>query len=236
MSNAVFPANVKGLAFTTVKAPEFKTIVQAAGSGSEVRIQQRRNPIWHFALMYEFLFDNFLGASNTKPYSPYTDIQTMMGFVLARSGQNDDFLYTDPDDNSLTLAQLQLVNDGSGNYYSPVQRNMGGLFYEDITDLNGGITVYANGVLQTGGGVNYSLLGPGLSIPGNSYLGMYLHWIGGAPATPITATFNYYFRVRFETDQVDFEKFMDQLWTIGGENSRNGSGQLKMVTSRPPGV
>jgi len=39
--------------------------------------------------------------------------------------------------------------------------------------------------------------------------------------------------VRFESDQQDFEQFMEELYTIGGSESKNGSGQLKLCTSRP---
>ena len=172
----------------------------------------------------------------------------MMGFLMARGGQFDDFLFEDPDDNFVgpamnpsspnLQAQLQLFSDGAGNWYSPIQRNMGGMFWEDITDLNGSIAVYANGALQTSG-TDYTLAGPGLAIPGNSFLGMYLAWAPqsppAAPATPITAQFHYYFRVRFETDEQDFDKFMNKLWTLGGPDAVNSQG-LKLVSSRAPQV
>jgi hypothetical protein len=144
------------------------------------------------------------------------------------------------------FAQLQLVNDGAGNYYSPIQRTLDGNFYEDVTDLNGGIAVYANGVLATQGSLSgqYLVQGPGLAISGSSYMGLYLKWTG-TPTPPITAQFNYYFRVRFESDSLDFEKFMGVgsaavqagqgggYWTIGGSESMNGSGYLKLCTARP---
>lgn len=76
------------------------------------------------------------------------------------------------------LAQLSLVNDGTGNYYSPIQRTLDGMFYEDITDLNGTIAVYLNGVLQT---TQYAVAGPGLALPTSSYMGMYLAWAAPAP-------------------------------------------------------
>jgi hypothetical protein len=196
------------------------------------------------------------------------------------------------------LAQLALVTDGAGHWFSPIQRTFGGLFYEDITDLNGSIAVYANGTLATVGGAqgNYQVQGPGLAIPGASYMGLYLAWgnnfgtniwqpsisyslgysfidpsghvqkvttaggasglqepfwndLGGtttdnlvtwtdqgynpAPAAPITAQFNFYFRVRFEMDSQDMEKFSNQFWTIGGSESQKGSGQIKLVQARP---
>lgn len=244
MSNDVYPGSsassvVRGLAFTVVKRPAFNTIVQGGPSGAEFRQSQMQNPLWQFKLIYEVLFDNNI---NVGAGAIYTDLQTLMGFFLSHKGQFNDFLFTDPDDNFMgpaltggtpnTLAQLSVVTDGSGNFYSPVQRNLGG-FYEDVTDLNPAntITVYANGVLKSPG-TDYTIAGPGLALPTSSYAGLYLHWLAGSPTAPVTAQFNFYFRVRFETDDQDFEKFVNQLWTIGGSEGKQGKGTLSLVTSR----
>jgi Conserved hypothetical protein 2217 (DUF2460) len=245
MSNAVYPAAIAGLAFTVLKQRSHPGgITQSSPGQDEVRILQTYNPIWHFTLMYEVIFGAWPGSGNVQAFAPYTDIQYLMGFTMARGGTFDDFLFDDPSDDSVgpamtsasppepnTQAELQLVNDGGSPpiYYSPIQRNMGGLFYEDITDLNGSIAVYANGILQSSG---YSVLGPGLAIPGYSFRGLYLQW-SHQPTPPITASFKFYFRVRFEEDTTDFEQWAQELWTIGGENARNGSGQLKLISARP---
>jgi hypothetical protein len=129
-----------------------------------------------------------------------------------------------------------VVNDGAGNYYSPIQRNFGGQFYEDITDLNGAIAVYKNGTLAsagTGAG-QYQVAGPGLALPGASFYGMYLSWGTTPPAAPVTAQFNFYFRCHLEEDTQDFEQFLSTMWTVGGSESKNGSGALRFCTSRIP--
>lgn len=129
-------------------------------------------------------------------------------------------------------------------WYSPLQRTVGdpsvAQFQEDITDLNpqdySGLVVKANGVTQTAG-TNFNVAGPGLAIPGYSFMGLYLQWLGGsAPATPITATFQWYFRVRFAQDKTDFEKFLYRLWTIGGTNQQRGGGIVKLRSARPIGA
>ncbi len=153
------------------------------------------------------------------------------GGVTADSGQR----WQDGGAFDGTLAQaLPLVTDGSGGWYSPLQRNFGGQFLEDVTDLNTlniPVTVWDNGVLPT----NYSIQGPGLAIPGYSFAGMYVLW-GTEPAGPITASFQFYFRVQFDMDTADFEEFLYQVWTVGGTDSKGGSGSLKLITSRVPGV
>jgi hypothetical protein len=132
----------------------------------------------------------------------------------------------------LNAQQVPLVTDGAF-YYSPIQRNFAGQFLEDVTDLNTTVyplTVWADGVQKTAGS-DYQLLGPGLAIPGYSYEGMYIKWIG-LPTGPITMLCQFYFRVRLESDQQDIEQFMQQLWTIGGASARSGSGMLKLISSR----
>lgn len=207
------------------------------------------------------------------------------------------------------LAGLSLVTDGLGNWFSPIQRTLNGVFYEDITDLNGSIAVYLNGALQNPGSpdFSYTIAGPGLATPTQSYMGMYIAWptnfttwiashayatnaeiidaaghiqkatTGGtsgttipafsdsgstttdntvtwtdqgynpSPSGPVTVQFDFYFRVRFDSDSQDFEKFCGTgsqaaaviegqgggLWTIGGSEAQNGSGTLKLTTARP---
>lgn len=126
-------------------------------------------------------------------------------------------------------AQLQLVTDGT-TYYSPIQLNRGGQFWEDVTDISNGINVYADGVLTTA----YTLYPGGLSFSGFSSSGLYLNWGSTPPATPVTAEFNYFYRVHFEDDTQDFEKWANQWWTVGGSQGSRGKGELKLSTSRLP--
>jgi len=117
--------------------------------------------------------------------------------------------------------------------YAPIQRNFGGQFLEDVTDLNQTVytlKVWANGVLLALT-TDYTIEGPGLAIPGYSFEGLYLKFTG-TPTGPITALCQFYFRVCMESDRQDIEQFMQQLWTIGGASSKNGSGMLQMMSSR----
>jgi hypothetical protein len=239
MSLAIFPS-LPGLAWTVLKSSEFATLTQASQNFAETRIRQANNPRWHWEMTFDVLRD-----TTTLP-----EYRTLQGFILALGGKFGDFLYNDPSDNSVgpalisaapnTAAELQVVDDGAGNYCSPVQRNFGSQFYEDITDLNGAIAVYDNGALQTQVSSSptageFVLAGPGLSIPGYSFEGMYLQW-GAAPTGPVTAQFNFYFRVHMEEDTQDFEQFLSTMWTIGGSESKNGSGYLKFCSSKIPQI
>lgn len=235
MSLSVFPT-LQGLSWPVMKSSEFATLTQDSPNFFETRIQQAKNPRWHWEMSFDVLRDS----------TTYTEYRQLQGFILSLAGKFGDFLFNDLTDNYVgpalngstpnTDAELQMVNDGAGNYYSPVQRNFGGAFLEDITDLNGAITVYDNGTLctqvssaPTAG--QFVLAGPGLAIAGSAYEGMYLQW-GAAPTGPVTAQFNFYFRVHFEEDTQDFEQFLSTMWTVGGSESKNGSGYLKFCSSK----
>jgi uncharacterized protein DUF2460 len=232
----IFPAQVRGLTFTVMKTPQFDTIVQQSPSGVQLRIPQRYNPIWFWTLIYDYLKAS---PGSIQAGMQYADFQTLLGFFMSRQGKAFEFLFDDPDDDTVgpalvnsapnLLAQLQLVTDGT-NWYSPLQRNMGGQFLEDITDLNPAspLVVCANGAVVT----NYTVAGPGLAIPGYSFRGLYLDWGTSKPTAPITAQFQFYFRCTFTEDEQDFEKWSYQLWTIGGSGSKNGSGMIKFQSSR----
>lgn len=243
----IFPAKVRGLGFSVVRTAEFNTDVQSSPSKLDVRNQYTINPFRHWQFVYEFLKDNPI---DLVAGLITTDLRIMEDFYLYHGGQAGEFLYLDPDDNGVgpamngsspnsPMAKLQVVSDGAGTSYSPLQRTRGGLFYEDVTDLNtdtgaGGqaLQVYANGVLQTEG-TNYTFPGTtGLALPTGSFLGLYIKWLT-TPTEPVTAQFSFYFRVRFETDEQGFEKFMNQWWCIGGDQSQAGSGNLRICTARP---
>jgi hypothetical protein len=236
VSNDIYPGDLPGLTFSVVKTDEESTIVQRAVSGYETRIANFQNPFWHWILEYSVLPDR---PGRLLPGYATTEYKFLRGFRLKMLGQFEDFLFDDPTDDTVgpamnldgspnLQAQLLVFDDGAGNFYSPIQRNMGGLFFEDITDLGpGGIAVYTAGVLATG----YTVGGPGLGIPGASFEGLYIHW-PTEPAQPVTAEFNFYFRVRFESDTQDFEQFAADLWAIGGDGGQKGSGELHLMSSR----
>lgn len=231
MSNQIFPDAVRWLKYNVVKTPEFSTIVQRAVSAAEVRLPNWQNPIWHWELTYEVLRDQ---ADNISPGLTATDLRTLMGFYMARQGKFDSFLYSDPNDNTVTPdSQTLPVIVSGGTSYTPIQRLMGDVngFYEDITDFDGPLTLFDNGVLQVDP-TNYTLLGPGVALDGYSFEGYVAQWVA-PPTTPITAAFSFFFRSRFDVDQAAFEEFVNSLWTLGGSEG-SVSEALKLISARVP--
>jgi hypothetical protein len=263
MSLAIYPAFLSasgwGLTYTVTRTPNWSTTKQDAPNGLQVRIENYQQPKYGWLLLYDYLSDsNTAYKAPPSPFQNYTVMQGILGFFNARLGSGASFLYNDPNWNTVgpalisaapnTFAELQVVTDGT-NYFSPVQIHYAGAsgtdstygFWEDITDLQpaGGadhsaLSVYDNGTLKTYG-TDYVLAGPGLSVPGAAFMGLYLAFTY-TPTGPITVSFSYYYRVTFDMDALDIEQFSAFLHTIGGSQAKNGSGQLKLMSAFPPSV
>src|SRR2546428_3741762 len=171
--DAIYPSDVRGLEWTVVRRPVFDTLVQSSSSKYETRLPQTKNPTWRWLLSYNYLYNTTEDFNNALlPGRDHPDLQIFMGFWLAQQGQFHSFLFRDPDFHSVgpalnddlspnLKAQLQLVSD-SGTFFSPVQRFVGGQYFEDVTDLVTGsptIAVYSAGTYMQRG-VDYTVAGP----------------------------------------------------------------------------
>jgi uncharacterized protein (TIGR02217 family) len=186
MSNAVFPV-LPGLTWDVVKQPEFSTKVQTAASGKDATAAYWTYPRWTFKLSYELL----RGGSQTE-------LNTILGFFLARKGQFDTWLYTDPSDYIVTGQQIG-IGDGSTLAFQ-LLRTLGG-FVEPMKNINGTPVIKIGGATQTTGwSVNSSGLITFVAAPANGAI--------------ITADFSYYYRCRFLKDAAEFNQFMSDLWEL----------------------
>ena len=70
-----------------------------------------------------------------------------MGFFLQLQGQFGTFLYTDPDDNTVT-GQAFATGDGSTTSFT-IERSLGG-FLEPVGWVTSIANVYLNGAAQSG--------------------------------------------------------------------------------------
>jgi hypothetical protein len=194
VSSLVYPANLPGLTFGRSRAPIYNTGLQSRVSGKESRLAYRAYPTFRFELKYEWL-DDRIATSHLK---------ALQGLFMAMKGRWDSFLFTDRDFNAAAAFQFG-TGDGVRTTWPIVVRhqNAGGPGGDELVqNFNGTPQVFANGSLQTGGGVNYTLGPTGLvtfnSPPTN---GHGLTWTGA-----------YYYRCRFADDSMTFEEFMRQWW------------------------
>ena len=190
MSNAVLPV-LQGLAWNVGVQPEFSTKVQRAVSGRELRGAFMAYPLWNFSLTYEVLVDGIRG----------TDFDTLAGFFLARRGQWDNFLYTNPLDN--TVSAMPSGNTAASKVTYQLTRDFGAgsfTFTEPVMNINGTPQIYLGGALQVVG-TNYNMNSLGQVVfTSQPTVGLALTWTG-----------SFYYRCRFKQDVADFNNFMKDL-------------------------
>jgi uncharacterized protein (TIGR02217 family) len=186
-----FPT-LAGLGWSMHKKPVFSTLVASHVSGREVRDPLYQNPIWNF----ELTFDGMDSSSTNYPGLGANSLQTLLGFFLENQGQFGTFLYADPTDNAATNTTFA-TGDGATTTFT-FSRFMGS-FLEPVGWVLTVSNVYLSGVNQTSG---WSLSQP------NSLV------FSSAPGAGVTigATFTYAFQCRFDSDDMDFEQFMSNLW------------------------
>ena len=183
-----------GLAWSRRKKPAFNTRIASHASGREVRVALMNYPLYEFEATYGLTSSASgfagLGASS---------LQNLMGFFLQLQGQFGTFLYTDPDDNSVTSQGIG-VGDGTTTAFGFV-RALGG-FAEPVGWVTAVSHVYLNGTPQSGG--SYSLTAPNtLTITTPPGAGVV-----------VSADFAFAFQCRFIDDQMEFEEFMSNLWKL----------------------
>lgn len=191
MSDAVYPV-FPGIEFKTTRTPVWSTLIQQAASGREVRVGLWSSPRYRWKLSYEFL--------RSDPASP--EFQTLVGFYNARRGPFESFLYRDPDDHAVSG---QAVATGNGTAKSfQVVRTFGGATepVRAVQASDPAPVIYVSGVERESG---WSIGSTGLLT------------FATAPdmGAEITADFDFYWRVRFLEDELEFENFMDKLWNSG---------------------
>ncbi len=185
-----------GLGWSRHKKPGFSTRIASHVSGREVRVALMEYPLYEFEAVYDGLASNAtaafagLGAGS---------LQNLMGFFLQLQGQFGTFLYTDPDDCTVT-AQAFGTGTGAATSYT-MMRSLGG-WLEPVGWVTAITNVYLNGTAQAGSA--YYLTPPNTlvftSAPGHG--------------VTISADFSYAFNCRFLDDQMDFEEFMSGLWRL----------------------
>jgi uncharacterized protein (TIGR02217 family) len=205
VSTEKFPLS-PGLTWSVHVSPKFNTRVASHVSGREIRTAWQQYAIYDLNLS----FDVLRGDSSQE-------IETLMGFFMARQGQYDTFLLdlgavTQNMADSYVTMGAQGTGDGATTVFTLLRtvgeavEPVGYVFSADFT------AVYVAGTLQDPD--SYTFTAPNILT------------FNTAPAngSQITASFRYYFICRFSADAQDFEEFMANLWTLH---------ELKLMTVIP---
>jgi len=186
VSDDIYPSLI-GISYPVVRSPLFSTIVQTSQSGREVRTANYQFPLYKWEIPYDFL--SWIDARSS--------LQTLLGFYNAHGGQFDTFLFQDPYDGSAVDTEIG-IGDGLATQFQ-IGRTLGG-FFEPVFDVQAITNIKIDGVVTTAYSIDLAGLITFSGAPGNGLV--------------ITATFSYYWRVRFGEDSIDFEEFSQNFFEV----------------------
>lgn len=185
MSQYLYPS-LPGVSISVTKTPMWSTKVHTSASGREQRGSYYSSPRYKISLKYEILRSGALA-----------EFQNLIGFFNARRGSFESFLWQDPEDFK-AVNQVFGIGDGVGTQFQLVRTL--GEFAEPVHGPHvPTITVTVNGspaahTVDNGGRVTFA-------VPPAA--GALVRWSG-----------QFYYRVRFASDQAEFERFLHQLWSL----------------------
>ena len=189
MSNYVFPS-FQGWSWEKTITPVWNTQTYESESGRETRIQKWKYPRYKISLTYNFLTDN-----TSKWQLDKGDIERLQGFFNAVGGSFDDFLYFDDTENSVEN-QTFGVGNGQQTVFQLVRNHP--YWAEPVNGIVEIPQIFIDGILTTEVSVDpYGVVTFDNPPPAESVL----TWTG-----------NYYFRVRFDNDEIELTRTLDGLW------------------------
>lgn len=212
MALPIFPT-LQGMAWQiTRKNNGFGNARQKSVSGMRTDIPSRNIPTYTWTIPFEFLrdyssllFSTFSDASTFSDGSGLSqelalELQTLDGFWNQTFAGATPFLYLDPAD-SFVKNQVIGIGDGATVAFQAI-RTFGG-FSVPVYSLKDDAKIIVNDALLTVG-VDYSISETGLVT------------FFAAPADGVTIVWagTYYWRCRFDDDALEFENFMQGLWTL----------------------
>jgi hypothetical protein len=195
MSGLLFPTLI-GQTPDVIRSYLWNTARQAGLSGKQSNMQLRAFPLVHFEYSFEYLPDN-VTPSNFK---------AIVGLHNQVAGKYDTFLFNDPNFNTIPSSAPQTFGTSDGTTTTVYQlvasyENSGGPgALEMVQNLNGTPVLYDNGTAISSSHYTISATG-GVQFSTAPSSGHTLSWSG-----------SFYYRCRFDEDQIDWTAFMNQWW------------------------
>lgn len=167
------------------KSQHWNTVVQKSGSGRRKTLSLLSYPDWGIALKYLCLNQH--------------EIEQLVGFFAMMRGRHQPFLWLDPDDFEQTGVKIG-IGDGVTTGFQ-LLRDLAGYAVDPVLDIvPGTLTVYVDGAatpvdLEDDGWIE-------LTAPPD-------------PGSEITADFQYYWRVAFDDDDMEWTTIIDRYYETG---------------------
>jgi hypothetical protein len=178
MSYPIMPTMPLSMAAGLKKTPNFNTVHQKGPAGINSAIALKPYPTWDF----EFSLDHITGHEHTAT----SVVAQFIGTFMATAGGAGLFLFTDPQDNTISGGQFG-TGDGTTTKFQ-LSRNIYG--YPDIIqNLNGTPTIKVNGTVTAPASISPSGVVTFSSAP--------------AAASVLTWSGSFYYLCRFSEDTID---------------------------------
>jgi hypothetical protein len=206
-----YPRNLPGLTYSKVRRPKHNVSVQTHQSGGEVRMSYWSEPLWEWDLTYEVLRDGFrMGRA-------WDELKQIEGCLLACTGSLSGMSFYDDDDHS-AVQTLVCNTNGTESWFSlyryrgTVKEGQSYLGAESIGFLD---TTQPFNLYVDGGLVDVSDPVWGYTLNTTTPKNQQVRFNSVPPAGHVvTCDMSWLFYVRFQTDSLDLEKFMHQLWGL----------------------
>lgn len=189
MGNQIYPV-LPGRAWPISRTPIYKTDKHEAVSGRDLCIARWAYARYRWGLTYDVMRESM------------SELQAIAGLFGACKGSFDTFLWKDPDPAFSVATNQQFgVGDGVTTKFQ-LARSYGTQVTEPVAAVSGpfGLSVYVSGVLNTANTV--STTGGHVTFNTAPTTGAVLTWSG-----------TYYWRCRFEDDELSADQFMKDLWS-----------------------
>lgn len=193
MSNAIFPSLI-GQSIEVSRIPSFSTRVQTSVSGGEARAAMAAYPKWKLTAQYDVLQAGRAGS----------DFETLEAFFLQMRGAWSSFLVSAPSDNRVSDMPFGAGTGLQKTFQLTRTRSAGGFgFTEPVQNLAATPVIKVGGVTMTTS--DFSLNDTGqITFVTAPALSAALVWSG-----------EFYYRCRFADDEIDLERFLEDLWSLG---------------------
>ncbi len=178
MSYVIMPPMPMSMSAGLKKNPHFNSIRFKGPAGINAAVALKPYPTWEF----EFSLDHITGHEHTAA----STVAQMLGTFMATAGGANLFLFTDPQDNTVSGAQFGVGNGTSTAFQ--LSRNIAGAV-DIIQNLNGSPSIYVGGTLTAPTSISATGVVTFATAPA---AGAVLTWSG-----------SFYYLCRFDNDSID---------------------------------
>lgn len=207
MSNLVFPT-LAGIAPELTRVPVWSTRTQRSASGRETRVALYSSPLYEFTINLNFL----------RAHAYHGEFQALLNLYMQVQGQWDTFLYEDPDDHR---AENERIGTGDGTTTNFVLTRTFADYTEVVANADtvtvtteptmwnedGTVTEFSDGdaeMFATWPDLgSFTIAGSVITFATAPALGSPIYWSG-----------HFYYRCRFLSDAVEFQKTSGRRWKV----------------------